>query len=80
MVNMMEDSKSHVEVDALPLEHPSIVQYLKHRKGVPVFSNTEGAVVVETPIDVLGYCIGILNKDLNSRFTIAIRNKLLDLV
>jgi len=67
-------------IDDLPPEHPSIVRYLKHREGLPMFTKLDGSMVsLEVPGKVLAHCIDLLEEDSKLRFTAGIQSKLVKL-
>lgn len=67
-------------IDDLPPEHPSIVGYLKHREGLPMFTKLDGSMVsLEVPGKVLAHCIEIVEENSNLRFTAGIQCKLVRL-
>lgn len=67
-------------IDDLPPEHPSIVRYLKHREGSPMFSKPDGSMVsLEVPEKVLAHCIDLLEENSTLRFTAGIQSKLVRL-
>jgi hypothetical protein len=68
-------------IDALVPEHPSIVQYLRYKEGVPMLSRRDGTLVgMHLPNEVLQHCISILEEDLSTRATEGIMKKLRSLL
>lgn len=68
-------------VDALPADHPLIVQYLSKREGascpLPCLSKRDGSQVsMEHAFSVLSYCLDVLDEGASNRFSDGIRTKL----
>lgn len=75
------DTQTPFAIDGLPADHESVMRYMKARKGTPMFSKADGALVaLDVPETVLRHCIEILEADSTMRLTGGIHDKLVRLV
>jgi hypothetical protein len=52
-----------IAIDALPLEHPSIVRYLRHQDSIPMLSTADGTLVeLHNPVDVIRHCREVMRE------------------
>lgn len=64
-------------LDALTARDASIVAYLNHQGGSPVFSDANGAIVsLADPVRILLHCARFLNSTVKTKFTCGIQQKL----
>jgi hypothetical protein len=72
----------YLAVDALPFDHPSIIQFMRHQAGVPVVSHADGSpVILKTPVDIVKHCITILEEEKSGLYiTDGIKKRLAALV
>ncbi|ORY09690.1 hypothetical protein BCR34DRAFT_368046 [Clohesyomyces aquaticus] len=53
----------HIAMDTYPLDHPSILRYLRRPEGQPVFSRSDGSpVLLQTSTDAVRHCIVLLKE------------------
>ncbi|KAI9776536.1 MAG: hypothetical protein M1839_009517 [Geoglossum umbratile] len=76
-VTMYTDAGTTLSIDNLPMEHPSIAQYLRARDSVPMLTKRDGTLIsLDNPHNVLLHCIEIMEEGVPTRFSEGIRNKL----
>lgn len=72
------DTQATLFLDALPPDHASVVAYLNHRGGIPVFSGSNSVMVpLGNSVWVIHYCAHFLNTNMKAKVTLGIHRKLL---
>ncbi|KAJ5187711.1 hypothetical protein N7449_010705 [Penicillium cf. viridicatum] len=72
------DTQATLFLDALPPDHASVVAYLNHQGGIPVFSGSNSVMVpLGNSVWVIHYCAHFLNTNMKAKVTLEIHRKLL---
>ncbi|KAF2758171.1 hypothetical protein EJ05DRAFT_379744 [Pseudovirgaria hyperparasitica] len=77
--NRLSTNKPSIDiaVDALPADHPLIIQYTTKKEGTPVLTSTDGSpVAMNNAFVVLSHCIDVLDQGIPTLFSDGIRIKL----